>query len=467
MGRTLAESVTNSASYDPRTESRLSFGASRRMFLEGRDNPRAFLERCLEKIEQREPQVKAFVCTNIPGARSAADLSTARYRAGRPLSAVDGLPIGIKDVFETEDMPTQMNSAAYVNWQSGRDAAHVYVLRRGGALILAKTVTTEFAQGLPGPTRNPFDVRRTPGGSSSGSAAAVGAGMIPAATGSQARGSIIRPAGYCANYALKPTFGALNSQGTQGLGGPSQCVVGVHAATLEDCWATAFYISSVAGGDPGYPGLIGDSALSGRKLDRVIRLETLGWEETEPAARDNFEAFLRSLETLGTRILTRHDDARIEAFEQALRDIPEFMWPILLWEMRWPGWIARDRGTGLISKIVRERLERAEKMNIDEYREALMRRAELRNLFLALSDLAEASVTLCSQGPAPMGTEVGNPVFADISTNLLSPSIAMPLLAVEGLPLGVQLLGFPNDDYKLAQHALWLANTYLHWRHED
>ena len=433
------------------------------MFLEGVDNPRAFLERCLETIDLREPEVKALVSTNISGARSAADLSAARYRAGRPLSVVDGLPLGVKDVFETADMPTQMNSAAYVDWQAGRDAAHVYVLRRGGALILAKTVTTEFAQGLPGPTRNPFDARRTPGGSSSGSAAAVGAAMMPVATGSQARGSIIRPASYCANYALKPTFGALNSQGTQGMGGPSQCVVGVHAATLEDFWATAFYISSTAGGDPGYPGLFGDGDLgSGRKLDRVIRLDTLGWEETEPAAREGFEGMLRQLEPLGTRILTRRDDPRIEAFEQALRGIPEFMWPILLWEMRWPGWLARDRGTELVSKIILDRLERADRMSIDEYRRALSRRAELRKSYMQLSDLTDAFVTLCSQGPAPMGTEVGNPVFADISTNLLSPSIALPLLAAEELPLGVQLVGFPNEDYKLAQHALWLANACLH-----
>lgn len=462
MNPTPAVAPTAIRSYDPRTEPRLSFGAARRMFIEGRDSPRAFLERCLETIASREPEVKALVSTNISGARSAADLSTARYRAGRPLSVVDGLPLGVKDVFETADMPTQMNSAAYVDWHTGKDAAHVYVLRRGGALILAKTVTTEFAQGLPGPTRNPFDPRRTPGGSSSGSAAAVGAAMMPVATGSQARGSIIRPASYCANYALKPTFGALNSQGTQGMGGPSQCVVGVHAATLEDCWTTAFYISSTAGGDPGYPGLLGDGELgSGRKLDRVIRLDTLGWADTEPEAREGFETLIRRIETLGTRVLTRRDDARIEAFEQALRGIPEFMWPILLWEMRWPGWIARDRGTDLVSKIVLDRLERADKMSIDEYRQALSRRAELRKSYLQLAELGQACITLCSQGPAPIGTEVGNPVFADISTNLLSPSIALPLLTVEGLPLGVQLVGFPNEDHKLAQHALWLANACL------
>jgi Asp-tRNA(Asn)/Glu-tRNA(Gln) amidotransferase A subunit family amidase len=454
--------LTAAASYDPRTQPRLSFNAATKAFRDGRDTPRAFLERCIATLERREPEVQAFVCTNLPGARAAADASSARYRAGRPLSVVDGLPLGIKDVFETEDMPTQMNSPAFSGWHTGRDAAHVYVLRRGGALMLGKTVTTEFAQGAPGPSRNPFDASRTPGGSSSGSAAAVGAGMVPVATGSQARGSIIRPASYCANYALKPTFGALNSQGTLGLGAPSQCVVGVHAATLEDCWTTAFYIASTAGGDPGYPGLSGELELrSGRKLDRVIRLDTLGWEGTEPATRETFEGFLRRLEALGVAVLTRHDDERIEAFERALRGIPDFMWPIFLWEMRWPGRVARDRGAHLISKVVLERIERAERMTIDEYRGAVAKREGLRTSYSTISGLADACVTLCSQGAAPIGMPVGNPVFADISSNLLGPAIALPLLAVEDLPLGVQLVGLPDGDFKLAQHAQWLSNAYL------
>jgi Asp-tRNA(Asn)/Glu-tRNA(Gln) amidotransferase A subunit family amidase len=454
--------VTGVFPYDPHTHPRLSFSAARNTFREGQDTPRAFLERCLAEFERREPEVRAFVCANLPGVRAAADAATTRYRSGRSLSPVDGLPLGIKDVFETEDMPTEMNSPAFAGYHTGRDAAHVYVLRRAGALIVGKTVTTEFAQGAPGPTRNPFDASRTPGGSSSGSAAAVGAGMVPVATGSQARGSIIRPASYCANYALKPSFGALNSHGMLGLGAPSQCVVGIHAASLQDCWTTAYYIASVAGGDPGCPGLSGEMYLgSGRKLERVIRLDTLGWEETEPATREKFELFLRGLEGLGVTVLSRRDDARIEDFECALRSIPEFMWPIFLWEMRWPGWLARDRGAHLISSIVLDRLKRAEAMSIDEYRQAIMRRQALRRSFLVLSELADAAVTLCSPGPAPIGTSVGNPVFADISSNLLCPSFALPLLAVEGLPLGVQLVGFPDQDFKLAQHAYWLSVTYL------
>jgi Asp-tRNA(Asn)/Glu-tRNA(Gln) amidotransferase A subunit family amidase len=136
-------------SYDPRSHSRLSFSAARRAFLEGTDTPRAFLERCIKVIETDERHVKAFVTTNIPGARAAANASAARYQAGRPLSVVDGLPVAIKDLFETQDLPTQMNSPLFSDWHTGRDSAHVYVLRRAGALVVGKTVTTEFARTDP------------------------------------------------------------------------------------------------------------------------------------------------------------------------------------------------------------------------------------------------------------------------------------------------------------------------------
>src|SRR5688572_3777880 len=111
--------------YDPRSHSRLSFAAARRSFKDGTDTPRAFLERCIEVIETRDRDVKAFVSTHMPNARAAADESTARYRAGRPLSVVDGLPVAIKDLFETQDMPTQMNSPLFSDWHTGRDSMHV------------------------------------------------------------------------------------------------------------------------------------------------------------------------------------------------------------------------------------------------------------------------------------------------------------------------------------------------------
>lgn len=400
--------------------------------------------------------------THIPHVRAAADASTERYRSGRPLSPVDGLPIAVKDLFETEDMPTQMNSPLFSDWHTGRDSMHVYVLRRAGALIVGKTVTTEFAFAAPGPTRNPFDLTRTPGGSSSGSCAAVGAGMVPVATGSQVRGSIIRPAGYCANYALKPTFGALNQQGGHGLAAPSQCVTGPIAATLEDCWETGFFVSARAGGDPGYPGLFGEPTLGpAKKPNTIIRLDTLGWTGTEPETKEEFERFVAMLKKLGVEVISRRDDARIEALEAALLKIPDFMFPIFRWELRWTGWTYRDRGAHLLSKAVRERIEAADGMTIEEYRTALDQRTELCRIFAAAAECGDAFLTLCSQGPAPVGMPVGDPVFSDVSSNTLSPAYALPLLEVGGLPLGVQLIGLPHRDFELGRQARWLSETYL------
>src|ERR1700704_6112705 len=188
----------------------LTFHAAPRRFTDGNDSPRAYLERCLETIAQREPVVKALVATNEAGARAAADASAARWKAGKPLSPIDGMPVGIKDLLETRDMPTEMGCAAMRGNFPKRDNAGVWALRQAGALILAKTVTAELGGSQPGPTTNPFDPKRTPGGSSSGSAAAVGANMVPVAIGTQVGGSIIRPAAYCGNFALKPTQGGIN-----------------------------------------------------------------------------------------------------------------------------------------------------------------------------------------------------------------------------------------------------------------
>ena len=150
-----------------------SYLAASRKFASGQETPRQFLERSVELLESWEPRIGAFVCTNLPAARAVADRSTARWRDGKPLSPIDGMPIGIKDIIETVDMPTEMGSPLFAGWRSEKDAASVRALRDAGAVILGKTVTTEFAASEPRGTRNPWNTAHTPGGSSSGSAAAV------------------------------------------------------------------------------------------------------------------------------------------------------------------------------------------------------------------------------------------------------------------------------------------------------
>ena len=183
-------------------------------FAAGRDTPREFLERCLARLEAFEPAVGAFVCRDVATARAAADRSVARWREGRPLSPIDGMPLGIKDIIETTDMPTEQGSPLFVGWRTRRDGASVAALREAGAVILGKVVTTEFAATEPRGTRNPWDQERTPGGSSSGSAAAVACGMVPAALGTQVVGSILRPASFCGCIGFKPSVGGINRGGS-------------------------------------------------------------------------------------------------------------------------------------------------------------------------------------------------------------------------------------------------------------
>ena len=215
----------------------ISFVAAAAEFAAGKGSPRGLLERCLARVEEFEPAVGAFVCHDIAVARAVADRSTERWRTGRPLSPIDGMPLGIKDIIETADMPTEQGSPLFVGCRTERDAASVAALREAGAVILGKVVTTEFASTEPRGTRNPWDRQRTPGGSSSGSAAAVACGMVPAALGTQVVGSILRPASFCGCVGFKPSVGGINRGGSYDYF--SQSCTGVLAASLEDAWLTA------------------------------------------------------------------------------------------------------------------------------------------------------------------------------------------------------------------------------------
>ncbi len=446
-------------SYDPETVTLLSFSDAVPAFTDGNDTPRAYLERCIETIEAREPAVKAFVTLNLDGARKAADASTARYRDGRPLTELDGLPVAIKDVHETEDMPMQVGSPIFEDRSSGWDGACVYALRKAGAAIIGKTVTTEFAFARPGPTRNPWDTSRTPGGSSSGSGAAVGARMVPAATGSQVRGSILRPAAYCGAYTLKASFGAINS-----LGGfpsaPSLIHVGFITGTLADMWITSHCVSRIAGGDPGHPSLAGPPTLPRpEKPTRVIRLDTAGWAATTEATRAAFEDYLDRLAATGVEIVCRTDDPEIEAYEQdliALRDVIALM---LTYEGRWPLAMYADRHWDLLSTRVQERVVAGRELTPEDYAKALEWCIAFRARHQAFIHRVDGFITLNQIDPAPIGMPVGDMVYGEPSSVLGCPALNLPLLSVEGMPLGIQLIGYFRGDHRIVANAHWLVHA--------
>jgi len=456
----MAPDSTGATPYDPRTVVLRSFHDCVPAFLDGSDNPRLYLERCLEHMAAREPDVKAFVVMDADAARAAADEATARYRAGRPLSPVDGMPFAVKDLFKTADFPTELNSPLFKGDRHALDAAPVYALRRGGAVLLGKTTLPELGSGRPAATRNPFDLARSPGGSSSGSAAAVGAAMVPVAIGNQGRGSIVRPSSFCGNVALKPTFGALHSGGMLWRS-PSYSVLGVHAGNTTDCWRTAWQIATIVGGDPGHPGLFGEADLEARKPARLIRIDTAGWAVTEAPLREMFETFLQDLRGHGVEIVTRRDDPDIEAFEKALATIPDFQPILAAWEIKWPALPIRDLGRDRIDPRLVARFEAGEAMTLDDYRQSLAALNRLRAAFAAIKGKADACITLSTPTPPPIGSSTGDSVYGDPSSCLAAPAWNLPLLECQGLPMGIQLLGQPHDDYALGCLGRWMMGAFL------
>jgi Asp-tRNA(Asn)/Glu-tRNA(Gln) amidotransferase A subunit family amidase len=445
--------------YDPAKHRMLSFHDAIAQFRDGADTPRAYLERCIERIKALEPAVMAFAFLNLRPARQAADESDVRYKSGRPLSPVDGMPVGIKDLIETFDMPTEFGSELFKGYQPMTDAASVRALRLGGAVLVGKTVTVCFGGGDPAHTRNPFDTRRTPGGSSSGTAAAVGSRMLPVGLGTHARGSTIRPASFCGTYALKPTFGAINRQGSFSMA-YSMDHVGVFAGTLSDVWTTARLIASEAGGDPGYPGLDGPlQAPPPKKPTRLIRLDTAGWPAAEPAAKEALEAYLKRLANTGVAIVSRRDDAAIEAYEAVLADMPQLWTNLYRFEMHWPMLQYRERYRDKLPPRLLKGIEDGTSITQETYRAAHAQREKSRAMHDELMARADGFITLSSPGPGPIGMDQGSAIFNEASSVLGAPAINLPLLAVDDAPLGVQLLGRWNGDEPLVATARWLAET--------
>ena len=437
----------------------VSFTEAVSSFESGKDTPRKLLERCIANIEAHEKRVKAFVTLDLAAARKAADASTTRYKRGKALSMVDGFPVGIKDIMATKDMPTQMGSAAFKGAQLAQDAACVHALREGGAIIFGKTVTTEFAIGYSGPTTNPFDPKRTPGGSSSGSAAAVGSGMMPVGLGTQTQGSTLRPASYCGAVGFKPTLGALHTAGIHPLSATCDHL-GIIGATLDDTWRVASHIS-LALGSPGYGFLDGAApeAPAAVKPARMIRLYTRGWNEIGDDVKASFEQVVDALRSAGVEIVSRDDNAEVAAFEDALERGVDGALDIVAYEMKWPyeDYIARFGDA--IGKRIHGLIGRAREMSPAHYTYLLQQRNAIRQQCreLATGLGADCYLTLASSGPAPRGLEhSGSRTFIAYGSWLGFPAFSLPVLESEGLPFGIQLLGLDHRDGELCARANWV-----------
>lgn len=455
-------------SYDPATFKSLTFHDRLPDFKDGSDSPRAYLERCLETIAAEEPVVQAFAFLDEDLARAAADESSARWKRSQPLSPIDGMPVGIKDLLETRDMPTQMNCKAYQGNFPKNDNSLVWALRQAGAVIFGKTVTAEMGGTHPGPTTNPFDATRTPGGSSSGSAAAVAAGMMPAAIGSQVGGSIIRPAAYCGNVALKPSQGGIHRGERQTT---SMSTHGPHAGSIEDMWQVAIEIASRTGGDPGHTGLMGPMTppLPVRP-ERLVVLETEGWAKTDDASKAVFAKLMENLERAGITLIRRAQHFSVESLEASITDATHVCGAITAWENRWGYRNLLDRCPDGISQRLQQTLAAAEAMTPDDYRNLVLRRQHARVNHAAIGPLADAAITFACPGPAtpwpgdipgePLAPRpTGDAVYNYPSSLLGAPVVTVPLMGVGGLPVGLQIIGQREEDARMTAIARWLLEN--------
>src|SRR3954464_15614545 len=401
----------------------------------GELTPEGVVDLCAAAISAREDDVGAFTHLDIEGARAHARGNAEKLRAA-PLR---GLPVGLKDIYDTHDMPTEYGSAAYKGHQPASDASSVTMLRRAGGVILGKTVTTEFAHQQTGKTRNPHNIEHTPGGSSSGSAAAVAAGMVPIATGSQTAGSVIRPGAFCGVAAFKPSYKLIPTIGVKCYAW-SLDTVGLYAANVAD---VAFATAAMTGRD-----LRVDRATP--SAPRIALVRTHIWADASPDMQNAVETTARAMEAAGASIK-----------EVTLPPLLEDAWRahkiIILYEAGLSYAYEYDNKRELLGPKTVSMLDEARQVSVDAYDDA---RRVANRARLALADLMGGyDVILTPSAPGAARHGIGAAGVANFNwlwTLMGTPCVNLPgLTDPTGLPLGVQIVGRFGRDRAALEAALF------------
>ncbi len=410
----------------------------------------AIMRACLDRIKALEPDVRAFAHFDAAAALAAAERADKHRKLGDPPGSLHGLPVAVKDIIDTSDYPTEHGGEIYRGRQPERDATIVKRLRAAGAVVIGKTVTSQYALFVAGPTRNPHDFTHTPGGSSSGSAAAVAAGFVPVALGTQTNGSIIRPASYCGVVGFKPSLGVLPRTGVL-----RQSALIDHPGVLAGSVAdAALVVDAIAGEDPedpfsrNLPAALRDAALLRDQAPRLAVALGPFESRAELATREALTGFLARLPLRIDAIELGPEFATAEATLRTLMcaGVAESMGPDID--------AAADRVPELVVRLAKE----GRALSAVDLVAAWTHRDRLRSKLIALISKFDAVLTFASTGPAPLASEgTGDPIFATLWTLIGAPAYSLPLLrSADGLPIGVQAVGAPSRDVELTTAAAWL-----------
>lgn len=417
----------------------LSASSVASMISAGQTSAEAVVEACLARIAARESQVHAWAFLEP---QHAVEQARCLDRS-ETLGPLHGVPIAVKDIIDTCDMPTSMGSPIYAGFQPRADAACVALARNAGAIVLGKTVTAEFASSAPGPTVNPHNLNHTPGGSSSGSAAAVADFMVPVALGTQTGGSVLRPSAYCGIIGYRPTFGAFNFAGVKPAA-QSLDTLGLHARSLEDI---GLVTAVLVGRQPAPLALPAKAPAIG-----VCR--TPLWEHAFPETVEAVEDTAKRLATAGSAVvdidLPQAFDAldavrmRIQAYERSRA---------MIWE-----WTHHKECLG---DLLRDEIERGLSVSFEDYVAAMQQADHFRRLIDEVMSSYDLILAPCADGAAPAGiASTGNARFQGFWTILRLPAVTLPThSASNGLPVGIQLVGHRFQDSALLGLAGWVFQS--------
>ncbi len=420
---------------------------------EGRFSSEELVAACLARIKADEERVQAWEFLDPEHALRQAREADLRRREGKPLGPLHGLPVGIKDIIDTHDMPTTDGTVLHAGRTPLDDATLVSMLRAAGAIIMGKTVTTELATYSPGKTRNPHNPEHTPGGSSSGSAAAVAARMVPLAIGTQTNGSVIRPAAYCGVVGYKPSFGLISRHGVLKQSRPLD-QIGVMARSVEDVALLAEQLIGFDDNDADTRALpkprLREVAMQEPPLPPTLAfVKTPMWKLADAQCKDAFAE------------LVAHLGQRVEEFTlpAGIKDAWKWHQTIMEADLAKNFEAEYRDGRDKLSAALRGQIERGRKVRAVDYNKALDQVPALNRGLNELFELRyEAILTPATAGTAPKGLEsTGSPAFCTLWTLCGLPAITLPLMSADGLPLGVQLVGPRGSDARLLRTARWLV----------